>query len=226
MLGYTKVAIYLLFVTNGTILWRMVYLLRIKSPSCIAAKRAKHAIIHATAMKYDCPMVIMPIKSRMPVNLLAFVCRNWLCLCLSRLGHPNKFGGSRCSRHCLFKAGIIAPRDKGWNDGREKLKPTDVLLSVSEKIRYTNPASCQGTKTVEHNDYNNGYASQWEPPDVARGWESIEPCQSEGQDEDDGYSIEHPYVTKHHIIHYVFDAVCIECFIQCKETAKDGQQLW
>jgi len=102
MLGYTKVAIYLLFVTNGTILWRVVYLLRINCPSCIAAKRAKHAIIHAIAMKYDCPIVIMPIKSRNPVNLLAFVCRNWLCLCLSRLSHPNKFGGSRCSRHSIL----------------------------------------------------------------------------------------------------------------------------
>ena len=176
MPGYTKVAIYLLFVTNGTILWRVVYLLRIKCPSCIAARRAKHAIIHTTAMKYDCPMVIMPIKSRKPVNLLAFVCRNWLCLCLSRLSHPNKFGGSRCSRHCLFKTGIIAPRDKGWNDGREKLKPTDVLLSVSEKIRQTSPTSCQGTKAVEHDDNNYGCASQRESSDVTWGRESIESC--------------------------------------------------
>lgn len=42
----------------------------------MAAKRAMQAITHATGMKYDCPIVIMPIKSRNPVNMLAFVCRN------------------------------------------------------------------------------------------------------------------------------------------------------
>ena len=42
----------------------------------MAAKRAMQVIIHATGMKYDCPIVIMPIKSRKPVNLLALVCRN------------------------------------------------------------------------------------------------------------------------------------------------------
>ena len=34
------------------------------------------AIAHAIGTKYDCSMVIMPIKSRKPVNLLALVCRN------------------------------------------------------------------------------------------------------------------------------------------------------
>ena len=33
------------------------------------------AIAHAIGTKYDCSMVIMPIKSRKPVNLLALVCR-------------------------------------------------------------------------------------------------------------------------------------------------------
>jgi hypothetical protein len=42
----------------------------------MAAKRAMQAIAHATGMKYDCPIVIMPIKSKRPVNLLALVCRN------------------------------------------------------------------------------------------------------------------------------------------------------
>ena len=41
----------------------------------MAAKRAILAIIHATGMKYDCPIVIMPIKRKKPVNLLALVCR-------------------------------------------------------------------------------------------------------------------------------------------------------
>ena len=45
-------------------------------PSCIAAKRAMQAIAHAIGTKYDCPIAIMPIKSRNPVNLLALVCRN------------------------------------------------------------------------------------------------------------------------------------------------------
>ena len=36
------------------------------------------AIIHATGTKYDCPIAIMPIKSRKPVNLLAMVCRNFI----------------------------------------------------------------------------------------------------------------------------------------------------
>jgi hypothetical protein len=36
----------------------------------MAAKRAMQAITHATGMKYDCPIVIMPIKSRNPVNFI------------------------------------------------------------------------------------------------------------------------------------------------------------
>ena len=60
----------------------MVYLLRLKCPSCMAAKRAMQATPHATGMKYDCPSVIMPIKSRKPVNLLALVCRNTI-LCFT-----------------------------------------------------------------------------------------------------------------------------------------------
>ena len=36
------------------------------------------AIAHATGTKYDCPIVIMPIKSRKPVTLLALVCRNFI----------------------------------------------------------------------------------------------------------------------------------------------------
>ena len=50
-------------------------------PSCIAAKRAMQAITHATGTKYDCPIAIMPIKSRNPVNLLALVC--WNCILCS-----------------------------------------------------------------------------------------------------------------------------------------------
>ena len=34
------------------------------------------AIIHATGTKYDCPIDIMPTKSRKPVNLLALECGN------------------------------------------------------------------------------------------------------------------------------------------------------
>ena len=34
------------------------------------------AIIHAKGMKYDCLIVIMPIKSKKPVNLFALVCGN------------------------------------------------------------------------------------------------------------------------------------------------------
>ena len=49
----------------------------------MAAKRAILAIIHATGMKYDCPIVIMPIKRKKPVNLLALVCRNSI-LCLTK----------------------------------------------------------------------------------------------------------------------------------------------
>ena len=60
----------------------MVYLPRIKCPSCIAAKKAMQAITHATGMKYDCPIVITPIKSRRPVNLLALVCK-YSILCLT-----------------------------------------------------------------------------------------------------------------------------------------------
>ena len=37
----------------------------------MAAERAMQEIIHATGMKYECPIAIMPIKSRNPVNLLA-----------------------------------------------------------------------------------------------------------------------------------------------------------
>ena len=48
----------------------------------MAAKRAMQAITHATGTKYDCPIAIMPTKSRTPVNLLALVCRNGLCPCL------------------------------------------------------------------------------------------------------------------------------------------------
>ena len=48
----------------------------------MAAKRATQAIIHARMMKYDCPIVIMPIKSRKPVNLLALVCK-YSILCLT-----------------------------------------------------------------------------------------------------------------------------------------------
>ena len=43
----------------------------------MAAKRAMQAIAHTTGTKYDCPIAIMPIKSRKPVNLLALVCRNF-----------------------------------------------------------------------------------------------------------------------------------------------------
>ena len=48
----------------------------------MAAKRAMQAIIHATGMKYDCPIAIMPTKSRPPVNLLALVWRNTI-LCFT-----------------------------------------------------------------------------------------------------------------------------------------------
>ena len=41
----------------------------------MAAKRAMQAITHATGTKYDCPIAIMPTKSRTPVNLLALVCK-------------------------------------------------------------------------------------------------------------------------------------------------------
>ncbi len=37
-----------------------------------------HEIIHATGTKYDCPIAIMPTKSRKPANLLALVCRNFI----------------------------------------------------------------------------------------------------------------------------------------------------
>ena len=47
----------------------------------MAAKRAMQEIIHATGTRYDCPIVIMPIKSRKPVNLLALICTcGWLGL--------------------------------------------------------------------------------------------------------------------------------------------------
>ena len=42
----------------------------------MAAKRAMQAITHATGTKYDCPIAIIPIKRKKPVNLLALVCRN------------------------------------------------------------------------------------------------------------------------------------------------------
>ena len=42
----------------------------------MAAKRAMHATTHATGMKYECPITIMPTKSRKPAHLLALVCRN------------------------------------------------------------------------------------------------------------------------------------------------------
>ena len=58
------------------------HLLRIKWPSCMAAKRAIQAIVHARGMKYDCPIAIMPTKSRRPVNLLALVCK-YSILCLT-----------------------------------------------------------------------------------------------------------------------------------------------
>ena len=48
----------------------------------MAAKRAMQAITHATGMKYDCPTIIMPIKSKKPVNLLALVCK-YSILCLT-----------------------------------------------------------------------------------------------------------------------------------------------
>ena len=48
----------------------------------MAAKRAMQAIIHTMGTKYDCPMVITPIKSRKPVTLLALVCR-YSILCLT-----------------------------------------------------------------------------------------------------------------------------------------------
>ena len=38
------------------------------------------AIVHATGTKYDCPIAIMPTKSRKPVTLLALVCRNAILL--------------------------------------------------------------------------------------------------------------------------------------------------
>ena len=37
----------------------------------MAAKRAMQAITHATGMKYDCPIVIMPIKSKKPAITLS-----------------------------------------------------------------------------------------------------------------------------------------------------------
>ena len=52
----------------------------------MAAKRAMQEIIHATGTKYDCPMVITPIKSRKPVTLLALVCKySILCLTIYEL---------------------------------------------------------------------------------------------------------------------------------------------
>ena len=48
----------------------------------MAAKRAMQAITHATGTKYDCPIVITPIKSRKPVTLLALVCK-YSILCLT-----------------------------------------------------------------------------------------------------------------------------------------------
>ena len=54
----------------------LFFFLRIKCPSCMAAKRAMQAIAHATGIKYDCPIVITPRKSSNPVNLFALVCRN------------------------------------------------------------------------------------------------------------------------------------------------------
>ena len=61
---------------------RFISVLRIICPSCMAAKRAMQATTHATGTKYDCPIAIMPIKSRNPVNLLALVCRNTI-LCFT-----------------------------------------------------------------------------------------------------------------------------------------------
>ena len=69
-------------------------------------------------------------------------------------------------------------------------------------------------------DNNYGCASQRESSDVTCGWESIESSQCEGQCEADGQRIKHPDVPKHHVVHHVFDAVCVECFIQSKETAE------
>ena len=48
-----------------------------------------------------------------------------------------------------FYPRIVAPCEKGWDERRDALKPIEIC--------YTSPASCQGAKTVKHNDNVNGH---------------------------------------------------------------------
>ena len=49
--------------------------------------------------------------------------------------------------------------------------------------------------------------------------EGIQACQSESKDKTDGEGIQHPNMSRHHLMHDFTDAIGLECLVQGKQTA-------
>ena len=80
-------------------------------------------------------------------------------------------------------------------------------------------ASSQRTKTIEHNDGDDSQARQRQATNVACGREGIQACQSESEDKTNGQGIQHPDMSRYHLMHYFTYAVGFECLVQSEQTA-------
>jgi hypothetical protein len=54
---------------------------------------------------------------------------------------------------------------------------------------------------------------------VTCGREGIKSCQAESEDKTDGQGIQHPDLSRHHLMHDFTDAINFECLVQSKQTA-------
>ena len=81
-----------------------------------------------------------------------------------------------------------------------------------------NPSN-QSTKAIEHNDCDDCHTRKWQATYVACGGESIKSCQTEGEDKTDGQRIQHPDISRHHLMHDSPDAIDLECLVQSEQAA-------
>ena len=80
-------------------------------------------------------------------------------------------------------------------------------------------ASNQRTKAIEHDDGDDSRARQGQATDVACGREGIKSCKCEGEHKTDGQAIQHPDMSRNHLMHNFTDAVGFECLVQSEQAA-------
>ena len=111
----------------------------------MAAKMAMQAITHATGMKYDCPIVIVPIKT---CQFVGYSVQKFYPLPYQiRTDGINDFHQCDKSYHHPQRSRQFQPRKQFISYSQDKHKVCQTIQSGSELTLHS-PSSCQ--KAVEH----------------------------------------------------------------------------